>query len=121
MRIFRFWPILVVLCLIGTCSAIKWRTVKIKDVTKSETIILRKWGYQGNINAMEINISGRIKGRARIQMILHSGPCKDEVLSGKVNVRWGGDWYSDVAEIRYLPEDVESGELKIRYRLISIL
>jgi hypothetical protein len=121
MRIFRFWPLLVVLCLIDTHSAISWQTVQIKDATKSETIVLRKWGHQRAIYAMEVNISGRIKGRARVQLILHSDPYKEEQLSGKVHVIWGGDWYSDEAEIRYQPEDVDSGELKIRYRFIDLM
>jgi hypothetical protein len=121
MRIFRFWPLLVILCLIDTHPATFWQTVEIKDVTKSETIVLRKWGHQGHIHAIEVNISGRIKGSARAQLILNSSPYKQEQLSGKVYVMWGGDWYSDEAEIRYQPEDVDSGGLKLRYRFIDIM
>lgn len=120
MRIFRFWPLLAILCLIDTHSAISWQTVEIKDVTKTETIVLRKGGHQGAIYAMEVNISGGLQGRARVQLMLNSSPYKQEQLSGTVHVMWGGDWYSDEAEIRYQPEDVASGRLKIRYRFIDI-
>ena len=36
-------------------------------------------------------------------------------LSGMVNFDWGGDWYSDSAEIIYHPINVKGGKISINY------
>ena len=49
-------------------------------------------------------------------MLLGGEPYKVKKLSGKVNFEWGGDWYSETAEIRYEPVKVRSGRLILHYR-----
>ena len=88
----------------------------IADVSKGETIILEKQAGQGPIHGITISGSGRLKGEAEITLILNGGPCKTEHLSGAVDFRWGGDWYSDQAEIRYTPISATSGKLKLKYK-----
>jgi len=85
------------------------------DVIKSETIVLKKSAGQGAIHSLSVIGSGELHGDAEIILILNGGPYKTEKLSGKVDFRWGGDWYSDEAEIRYTPTSVTGGSLKLKY------
>jgi hypothetical protein len=91
------------------------RTHNLADVTKPETIILKKKAEQGAIYSNSIIISGEINGNAEISLILNGAPYKTEKLSGKVEIHWGGDWYADEVEIRYTPTLVTGGSLKLRY------
>ena len=93
---------------------------EIKDVTKPEVVILKKESKQGNIYAITISGTGQISGEANIILILNGKPYKTANLSGKVNFQWGGDWYSDTAEIRYHPSSVVSGQVQITYRFKDI-
>ena len=92
------------------------RTHDVPDVTKPVTIILKKDPGQGPIHSLSVIGSGKIAGNAEIILILNGGPYKTESLTGSVNFRWGGDWYSDQAEIRYTPTSVTSGNLKLKYK-----
>jgi hypothetical protein len=91
------------------------RTHDLADVTKPETIVLKKSTGQGAIHSFTVIGSGQIHGDAEITLILNGGPYKTEKLSGKIDFRWGGDWYSDEAEIRYTPTSVTGGGLKLNY------
>lgn len=97
-------------CGVGT------RTHNVSDITKSETIVLKKNPGQGPVYSLTVKGVGRIDGQAEILLILNTGPYKTEKLSGSVNFRWGGDWYSDTAEIRYAPSSVTGGVLRIKYK-----
>lgn len=66
---------------------------------------------------MTLKGSGSINGKARIQRILHDGGLyDDETIEGTFSFAWGGDWYSDTAEIRYIPDNVTEGTVKFNYR-----
>jgi len=94
------------------------QTVEIHDVTKAQTLILKKRFFQDTIESMYVEGSGFIDGKARIQRIIDSpggGPYDDDEISGKVHFQWGGDWYSDTAKIRYIPENVKSGYIKLTF------
>ncbi len=96
------------------------RQYEIKDATRSEIVILEKELEQGNVHAITISGKGQISGKATLILILNEKPYKTAYLSGKVNFQWGGDWYSDTAEIRYHPISVDSGQLQITYRFKDI-
>ena len=89
---------------------------EIKDATNPEVVILKKEIKQGNIHAITISGTGQISGEAKIILILNGAPYKSEDISGKVSFNWGGDWYSDTAEIRYDPASVIDGQLSIKFR-----
>ena len=91
------------------------RTYDVVDVTKAETIVLKKASGQGPVHSLSVTGSGEIQGDAEISLILNGGQYKTEKMSGKVDFRWGGDWYSDHAEIRYTPTSVTGGSLKLNY------
>jgi len=90
-------------------------TYYVADVIKAETIILKKKPSQGSIHSFSVIGSGEIHGNVEITLMLNDGPYKTEKLSGKVDFRWGGDWYSDQAEIRFTPAAVTGGSLNLRY------
>lgn len=108
--IYALLTILALGCETGT------RTFDISDITKSETIILEKDPGQGTIYSLTVNGEGRIEGKAEIALILNGDPYKTERLSGTVDFQWGGDWYSDQAEIRYSPKSTTGGSLRLRYK-----
>ena len=89
---------------------------EIKDITNPEVVILKKEIKQGNIHAITISGTGQISGEAKIILILNGASYNSEDISGKVSFNWGGDWYSDTAEIRYDPVSVIDGQLSIKFR-----
>jgi len=89
---------------------------RVADVTKPETITLTKESGQGNIHSFSITGSGQIDGNATITIFLNGKPYKIEQLSDRVHFHWGGDWYSDSAEIKYEPLSVKVGSLVLKYR-----
>ena len=106
---------LALAALVSGCG-IGSHTHNVANVTKSETIILNKNPRQGLIHSLSITGHGKISGNAEIVLILNGGPYKIETLSGSVDFRWGGDWYSDQAEIRYTPTSVTGGSLRLKYK-----
>jgi hypothetical protein len=92
----------------------------IADVTKPETIMLKKVSSQGNIYSMTVVGRGYLDGTAEIVLILNGKPYKTESLSGDVDFSWGGDWYSDSAKVEYKPSSVKSGNLSLKYKFEDI-
>src|SRR4051794_17060235 len=84
-------------------------SVSVRDVREAESLILGQ--ATGNHHTWGISIrgSGRIDGEATITLLLAGQPYKVEKLSGEVDFEWGGDWYSETAEVRYEPANVRSG------------
>jgi hypothetical protein len=108
------------LLLLAAACASYDQSARIADVRKAETIILENTGRSGNVHAIGIRGSGEIRGEATVTLMLNGKPYKTETLSGPVRFKWGGDWYSNTAEIRYEPGEVSSGELVIEYRFSTL-
>lgn len=100
-----------IVCLSG-CAR---HEVSVKDVTKNETIILKKQSGQGGIVGISIAVKGSIAGKGELQLILNGAVYKKEMVSGAVSFEWGGDWYADQAEVRYLAGTASGGSLKLEY------
>jgi hypothetical protein len=96
------------------CSRVD-REVSVRDVTKSETIVLRKKPGQGPIYAISIVGSGSISGDAEFQLILNGAVYQKKGITGRSSFEFGGDWYSDEAELRYVPKHVSDGNLMLKY------
>lgn len=109
----------IVFSLIMTACANYDGSVKIADVRKEETIVLKNTHKPGYVYSINILGSGNLDGEATVSLILNGEAYKTEKLKGAVNFEWGGDWYSDTAEIRYQPGNVNSGELVIEYRFFT--
>jgi hypothetical protein len=105
---------LAIVALVAGCGS-DVRSHDQADVTKPATIILKKNAEQGAVHSLSVVGSGELDGNAEITLILNGEPYKTETLSGKVDFRWRGDWYSDQAEIRYTPASVTGGSLKLKY------
>jgi len=92
-------------------------TIEIADVTKEQVIMLAEEKKPENVNSLYITITGNIDGSATIQRSYKDKKMYNpEMISGKVNLRLGSDWYDDKCLIIYTPSDVVSGSLKIRYK-----
>jgi len=92
------------------------RAQSVADVTKAETITLKKNTGQGHIHFLTITGSGEIQGTAEISLMENGKSYRTEKLSGPVKFEWGNDWYSDTADIRYAPKSVTGGNLRLEYR-----
>ena len=110
----RKTPIFITLVLLVGCGTGK-QTYTIPDITKQSTITLRKLPSQGNIHSITVTGKGHIDGNAKIVLIVSGKPYKTESLSGDIDFKWGGDWYSDSATIEYKPTSIKSGYLNLRY------
>lgn len=94
--------------------------IGVADVRKKEVIVLKNEPNQGHVYGIRIQGRGNIKGEATISLMDNGGAYRTERLRGGVSFRWGGDWYSDTAEIRYEPIHVDSGELAIEYQFSTL-
>lgn len=95
-------------------SAIKYplRTVTIEDVTRENSITLTTdLQYP---NTLEVRAVGQLEGAASIQV--GSSQYLMSLGSGPVDVAWGGDFYASQCPLRYVPQNVSIGRLRIEYR-----
>jgi len=105
----------ILLILLAGCDVVS-RSHVLADVTKSEVITLMKKPRQGAIHSFSITGTGNIEGSAEISLMLNGKPYKTEILYGRVDFQWSGDWYSDEARIIYTPKSVSGGNLKLKYK-----
>jgi hypothetical protein len=91
-------------------------SVTITDVRQPGSLVLGKETGNAYTHGITIRGSGEIDGEATISLLLNGKPYKVAKLRGKVNFEWGGDWYSETAEIRYQPANVQSGKVVLQYR-----
>ena len=91
------------------------RTYEVKDISKQETIILHKIKTQEHVHGFSLNITGHINGKAKIVLYHDTDIYKSATISNKVNLEWGGDWYTDTLKIEYEPIDVKDSELSLEY------
>jgi len=99
------------------------RTYKIDDVSKKETILLYKMKVQEHVYGFFVQIRGHIDGSAKFKFYNSSGKgffYKYKTVSGDVDIRWSGDWYTETIEMEYLPIDVKGGELSLEYSFYGI-
>ena len=111
--------IVVLLLLCSGCTN-NDHSVRVTDVRKDEVITLKNTHNQQHVYGIEIRGTGNIDGEATITLMLNSKPYKLEKLKGPVSFHWGGDWYSDTAEIRYVPSRVNTGEIVVEYKFLTL-
>jgi hypothetical protein len=104
----------MIICSLCSCGFTRM-TYDVKDVTRPETITLRNAPGGGPVYSLSIVGQGELEGNATITLVLNGEPYKRERLSGKVQFRWDGDWYSDEAKIIYEPSAVRAGRLSLKY------
>jgi hypothetical protein len=111
---------LALLVFLGGCGGGDPKQVyQVADVTKAQTISLHKKTGQGHIHSYTVVGTGRIEGEATLSLMLNGKPYRTEHLSGDVQFKWGGDWYSDAALIAYKPTSARSGSLKVEYTFLD--
>jgi hypothetical protein len=113
-------PIALCVFLVFSGCSLWDREMSVKDVTKAETIILKKKPSQGTIHAISITGSGTISGEGEAQLILNGAVYKKKEISGRFSFEFRGDWYSDEAEFRYIPKKVSDGNLTLKYAFRDI-
>jgi len=113
MKWFLSVTLFATLVLLG--CGVSGRDFSVKDVTKSETIILKKEPGQESITGISITGRGSIVGTAEVQLILNGAVYKKEEVQDGVSFVWGGDWYADQAEVRFVAGTASSGSLTLRY------
>ncbi len=111
----RFAALLLCLIPLGAACSRTEGQVEVADVTKAETMVLRKHPEQGAIHGITLAAAGSIRGEAELQLILNGSVYQKEAISGPVRIAFQGDWYADEAELRYVPRQVSGGSLLIDY------
>jgi hypothetical protein len=101
--------------LLTSCSS-SYRSVRIKDVRKPETVTLNKAFSQGHIYSLSIRGTGKLDGTANISLLIEGKVYRTQKLNNSINFTWNNDWYSDKAVIRYSPINVKYGDFIINYR-----
>jgi hypothetical protein len=91
-------------------------SVAVGDVRQVETLVLGEKTGNPYTHGITVRGSGEVDGEATISLLLHDQPYKVAKLRGKVDFEWGGDWYSETAEVRYEPASVRSGKVVLHYR-----
>jgi len=104
-----FWPFFLALFASDPSSG----SIAIKDVSKAETFKLGDNLGFGDTHRVTIRVTGQLDGTAGI-----SNPITGNTLTpigGTVDLEWSGDYYTNRADIRYVPQDVRGGSLTIAY------
>ena len=91
-------------------------SVAVRDVLHHETLVLGEKTGSRHTHGITIRGSGEVDGEATVALLLDGQPYKVAPLNGRVAFEWGGDWYSETAEIRYTPTNVRSGKVVLHYR-----
>ena len=110
----------VVILSLGSACTSNDHSVRVTDVRKHEVITLQDLQNQHHVYGIEIRGTGKIDGDATVTLMLNGKPYKFEKLNGPVSFKWGGDWYSNTAEIRYVPNKVNSGEIVVEYKFLTL-
>src|SRR4051812_20293805 len=101
-------------------SADPGQSISIADVTQAQTLRLKKRYYQGYVVSLAVSGTGSIVGTAEIQWMNGKEVYLKREIGGPVHFTFAPDWYSDSAEIRYVPKSVSGGTLTLIYSFISI-
>lgn len=102
------------------CTKILNHQTKVKDIREKEIIVLRKSPSQKSIHAIKINISGTIKGKSEISLMLGNKKYLTNELTNNFSFNWNPEWYADTAKIIYNPINVKNGNVTIRYEFEGI-
>jgi len=108
----------LILITLAACGAFRQKT-EIGDISKPETLILKKGPQQSHIHRLKIQFTGRLDGDAEINLMLNGEPYRTHTLSGSFNIEYASDWYSGSAELRYRPRDVRSGNIRVIYWFVE--
>lgn len=109
-----YLPLIAFLLTIAGCTKYD-KVIKLSDVQNTKAILLEKQYSQKNICSLNVFVAGHIDGEAVITLMLNDKPYKSNKIKDNFNFKWGGDWYSDSAIIRYDPTNVKSGDIIIKY------
>src|SRR3989338_2451964 len=91
-------------------------TIQVKNVTQKQIITIVEKNRPRHVYRSRILITGYIDGTATIQRSYEDKKMYEpSTISGKVHLRFGGDWYGDKCLLIYEPSNVKSGKLQIRY------
>jgi hypothetical protein len=96
-------------------SFIKMPSVSVSDVRQGETLVLGTKTGNPYTHGITIRGSGEIDGDATISLLLNGEQYKVAKLNGRIDFEWGGDWYSETAEVRYEPTNVQAGKVVLHY------
>jgi hypothetical protein len=111
----------VIQLILITASCAKYdQHIEITDIKKPQVLILQKKPNQEGVVSMGIHCHGRLEGEAQLVLMLNGAPYKTKRMKGKVNFKWGGDWYADSLELRYLSSNINSGHLIIDYTFSTL-
>ena len=97
-------------------SFIKMPSVSVSDVMRNETLVLGTKTGKPYTHGVTIRGSGEIDGDATISLMLNGETYKVAKLHGSIDFEWGGDWYSETAEVLYEPTNVRSGNVALHYK-----
>lgn len=106
--------------LLTACGKPYGQNIEIKNIRTKETVILNKKSSKGNIHGIRIKITGQIEGESKISLILKNKEYKTNKLKDNFSFNWGGDWYSDSAQIIYEPVNAKNGKVLIEYEFKDI-
>lgn len=93
--------------------------ITLNEMGERQLMRLRKNIDDGSVHGIKVRIRGKINGTAVIRMF--DSEQTDKVMqekivgSGEVDIRMGGDWYSNECRMEYEPLSATSGGLKIEY------
>lgn len=113
---FLLITLIVLLFIIVACSPDSGKDsskglVKISNVTKEQSINIATSGSDSSISGLTIHCRGYIDGKAT----LRASNWEPKILSGNIDWHIYHDWFFATCIIKYMPENVKSGNLIIEY------
>ena len=99
----------------------RYQTYKLRNLNAKQYIYLNKKETQKDIVGYKIIFKGYIDGKAKIVMYNEDKIYNEKVISNKIEFSWGGDWYSDVIKLQYIPlSKIKNGNIEISYILETL-
>ena len=80
------------------------------------SFLLKPDNKSNHVIGLNLLITGSIDGQASFSLMQDGKPYRTAEVTGDFNIKWGNDWYSETAEIKYSPKNVKAGSGVINYR-----
>lgn len=108
--------ITVVLVFLSGCT--QYEAARIEDLRRPVAIALTRPPADGRTYHVVVNGHGYIDGQAVITLVLDGEDAQEKTLRGLVNFTFFGEWKGGRADLRYVPNELKSGMLNLRYRFV---
>lgn len=99
----------------------KTRQVTLEVMDKISTVELVKYKHQGAIHGLQLQITGKIKGKGILkQGYSDTAFYRIDTISQQIDLNYGSDWYQNNCILIYEPLTAKRGNIAISYKFLAL-